>query len=52
MCRFCKYYRPDERFKGVIGECEKHERVTDISNTCEAEEEGSQRWMNGEQVKE
>jgi len=52
MCRVCKYYRPDERFKGVIGECDKHDRVTDVSRGCEQMEEGSQKWMNGKQVKE
>lgn len=51
-CRRCKWYRPDERYKGVIGRCDKHKKVTHVSNTCEDAEEGAQHWMCGEEVKE
>lgn len=52
MCRWCKYYRPDERFRGIIGWCELHDIATDVKSSCEDGEDGAQRWMNGKEVKE
>jgi len=52
MCRWCKHYRPDERFRGIIGWCELHDRPTDVKSSCEDGEDGAQRWMNGKEVKE
>lgn len=52
MCRKCKYYRPDERYRGVIGMCERHNKITDVKTTCKDKEPGKQRWMNGKEVQE
>ena len=51
MCRKCKHYRPDERYKGVIGMCKKHNRPADVKSTCKDKEPGKQRWMSGKEVK-
>lgn len=51
-CRRCKYYQPDERYKGVIGWCNKRDGISEVTNTCEDAEEGKQYWMCGEEVKE
>lgn len=52
ICRYCKDYRPDERYRGVIGKCDKHGCPKQIADTCEDMEEGTQYWLNGEEVKE
>ncbi len=53
ICRFCKSYRPDERYRGVIGKCEKHNVCKSISDTCEEVEDGEQYWLiSGKEVKE
>lgn len=52
MCRHCKYYRPREQFRGVIGYCDKNKRPVEVKDSCESEEKGEQHWMNGEPVKE
>lgn len=51
-CRWCKHYRPDERFCGVIGYCENHKRATSVIDACADVECGTQRCMNGKEVKE
>lgn len=50
--RYCKDYRPDERYRGVIGWCDKHDAPAQIADTCEDMEEGTQRWMCGKEVEE
>lgn len=52
MCRHCKRYRPDERYKGIIGHCDKHNKATDVKSGCDDEEKGTQRWLCGKEVKE
>ena len=52
ICKFCKYYRPDERYKGVVGWCDKYDSASDIEYDCCDFKEGKQKWMNGEEVKE
>ena len=52
MCRKCKYYRPNELYRGVIGMCDKMKKPTDVKSTCKDKEPGKQRWMNGKEVKE
>ena len=49
-CRFCRYYRPDEKYDGLIGWCDKHDRPADRSARCDDLEKGAQRWMSGEEV--
>lgn len=51
-CRRCKWYRPDERYKGVIGWCDKDNHISETTNTCDGGEEGTQYWMYGKEVKE
>ena len=52
ICRWCKYYRPDERYRGVIGYCDKTDSPAIVNGTCYDFEKGEQRWMNGERVEE
>lgn len=52
ICRFCKHYRPDERYRGVIGFCDISDNPTSVKDTCYDFEKGGQRWMNGERVEE
>ena len=52
ICRFCTYYRPDERYRGVIGFCDKYDEPKSVKDTCYDFEKGEQRWMNGERVEE
>ena len=51
MCRWCKHYRPDERYRGVIGMCAKKRTPTDVKSKCIDYKKGEQFWMNGEGVK-
>lgn len=48
VCRFCKHYRPDERYRGVIGFCDMSDNPTSVKDTCYGFEKGEQRWLNGE----
>lgn len=53
ICRFCKSYRPDERYRGVIGDCVKHNVCRSVTDTCEDNEQGKQYWLiSGKEVKE
>lgn len=52
MCRWCKHYRPNEQYKGIIGWCMKHDKPTDVKSSCDDEEKGTQKWMCGKEVKE
>ena len=52
ICRWCKYYRPDERYRGVMGWCDRHDSPAVIDSTCEDMTEGAQKWLCGEEVKE
>lgn len=52
MCRRCKFYEPDERFKGVIGWCKKRNKATGVTDNCDDQEDGTQHYMCGEEVKE
>lgn len=51
MCRHCKWYRPNENYKGVIGYCEKYNKPVGVNETCTGEEKGTQYWMCGKEVK-
>jgi hypothetical protein len=51
-CRFCKYYRPDERYFGVVGWCDHNDKPSAYEDNCEAFEEGKQHWLCGKEVKE
>lgn len=51
-CRMCKNFRPDERYFGVVGWCERKQEPTAYDGTCEKFEEGKQHWLNGKEVKE
>lgn len=51
-CRMCKNFRPDERYFGVVGWCERKQEPTAYDGTCDKYEEGKQRWLNGKEVKE
>jgi len=50
VCRYCKHYRPDERYRGVIGFCDKSDNPTSVKDTCHAFEQGEQKWLSGESV--
>lgn len=52
ICRYCTHYRPNERYRGIIGWCDKKDAPAQIADECEDMEEGTQRWMCGEEVKE
>ena len=52
LCRWCTHYHPNERYDGLIGWCDKHDRPADRSAKCEDHEEGPQTWMCGKEVKE
>jgi len=52
MCRHCKWYRPNEQYRGVIGYCDKYGRPVGVNEVCSDEQQGEQRWMNGEPVVE
>lgn len=53
ICRFCKYYRPDARYQGVIGVCDANtERLCSVKDECEKFEEGPQRWLQGGEVED
>lgn len=52
ICRYCRHYRPDERYRGVIGWCEKHDAPAQITDECEEAEKGKQYWLCGKEVKE
>lgn len=52
ICRFCTNYRPDERYRGVVGFCDKYDEPKSVKDTCYDFEKGEQRWMNGEVVEE
>ena len=51
-CRFCKHYRPDERYFGVVGWCDHNDKPSAYEDNCEAFEEGKQHWLCGKEVKE
>lgn len=50
MCRHCKWYRPNEQYRGVIGYCDKHGKPVGVNESCSNEQQGEQRWLNGEPV--
>ena len=52
ICRFCTYYRPDERFRGKIGICSLDNNPTMITDTCYEFVKGGQHWLNGEKVED
>ena len=53
ICRFCKYYRPDARYQGVIGVCDANtEQSRSVKDECEKFEEGPQRWLQGGEVED
>ena len=52
VCRFCTNYRPDARYKGVIGWCEVKDDATDVKTTCISFKKGKQMWLQGVPVEE
>lgn len=44
-CKKCEYFRPDKRYQGVIGWCERHDRATGNDDACRQASEGSPTWM-------
>lgn len=52
MCRQCRFYRPSEQYKGVIGWCDKNDHPTRVDYTCVEQESGDQTWMCGAPVSE
>lgn len=53
VCRFCTFYRPDERWRGKMGWCDKHNRASSRGETCVSMKEGKQYWLKtGIEVKE
>lgn len=52
ICRKCKHYRPDGRYRGVIGICKAKDIGVSVTSTCELFEKGRQRWLSGEEVKD
>ncbi len=51
-CRWCKHYRPDERYNGVVGWCEVKDRPMAYNRTCDKIEQGTQKWLCGKVVVE
>lgn len=52
ICRWCKHYRPDERYNGVLGWCDKHDSPAIYDHECTEREEGTQYWLCGKEVTE
>lgn len=52
ICRKCKHYRPDGRYRGVIGICDAKDIGVSVTSTCELFEKGRQKWLSGEEVKD
>ena len=52
ICRKCKHYRPDGRYRGVIGLCDAKDIGVSVTSTCELFEKGRQKWLSGEEVKD
>lgn len=50
FCRWCTYYSPNERFRGVIGHCKIHNESTTTTSFCNEFKRGPQTWMSGEEV--
>lgn len=51
-CRSCRKYRPDARYKGIIGMCEETSKTTEVGAICGSYERGRQKWLQGEEVEE
>ena len=52
LCRFCTYYRPDARYRGVIGVCEIKKEPKKINDACGSWKHGKQVWLQGVEVEE
>ena len=51
-CRYCGWYRPDERFRGVIGICDVDGGSSSVNGSCDTFVKGEQTWLCGEKVEE
>ncbi len=52
VCRFCTYYKPDFRYKGVIGWCKIKDDARKVKDTCISFKQGKQEWLQGGEVEE
>lgn len=52
VCRWCTYYKPDARYRGVIGWCKVKEDTTNIKQACGLFKKGEQHWLQGPKVEE
>ena len=52
VCRFCTNYKPDVRYRGVIGWCKIKDAPQQVKDSCMHFEEGKQEWMQGGPVEE